>query len=256
MDAPVPRRAIREAAPARRPAAVAAVKRADDIDMALVGVGRVVGHRTSATIVPRFLACPLFWGVRASRVESAFRRHSQTKDVSARSSSARRRAIPDAHAPILGRSRIARGIRLLRRHSQTKDVSARSSSARRRAIPDAHAPILGRSRIARGIRLLRRHSQTKDVSARSSSARRRAIPDAHAPILGRSRTRLRPGVSDGTRTRDILDHNQVLYQLSYTHHARAPEPVPRATPRSVKCTGRPVRAGSQFSLGTAPVRAP
>jgi hypothetical protein len=30
------------------------------------------------------------------------------------------------------------------------------------------------------------------------------------------------GVSDGTRTRDILDHNQVLYQLSYTHHALAP----------------------------------
>ena len=28
-----------------------------------------------------------------------------------------------------------------------------------------------------------------------------------------------PRVSDGTRTRDILDHNQVLYQLSYTHHA-------------------------------------
>lgn len=27
------------------------------------------------------------------------------------------------------------------------------------------------------------------------------------------------GVSNGTRTRDILDHNQVLYQLSYTHHA-------------------------------------
>ena len=26
------------------------------------------------------------------------------------------------------------------------------------------------------------------------------------------------GVSDGTRTRDFLDHNQVLYQLSYTHH--------------------------------------
>lgn len=25
-------------------------------------------------------------------------------------------------------------------------------------------------------------------------------------------------VSDGARTRDILDHNQVLYQLSYTHH--------------------------------------
>ncbi len=29
-----------------------------------------------------------------------------------------------------------------------------------------------------------------------------------------------PGVSDGIRTRGHLDHNQVLYQLSYTHHAR------------------------------------
>lgn len=27
-------------------------------------------------------------------------------------------------------------------------------------------------------------------------------------------------MSNGTRTRDILDHNQVLYQLSYTHHDR------------------------------------
>jgi hypothetical protein len=27
-------------------------------------------------------------------------------------------------------------------------------------------------------------------------------------------------VSDGTRTRGHLDHNQVLYQLSYTHHCR------------------------------------
>lgn len=26
------------------------------------------------------------------------------------------------------------------------------------------------------------------------------------------------GVSDGTRTRGHLDHNQVLYQLSYAHH--------------------------------------
>ena len=31
--------------------------------------------------------------------------------------------------------------------------------------------------------------------------------------------RRRCGVSNGTRTRDVLDHNQVLYQLSYTHHA-------------------------------------
>lgn len=28
-------------------------------------------------------------------------------------------------------------------------------------------------------------------------------------------------VSNGTRTRDILDHNQVLYHLSYTHHVRS-----------------------------------
>jgi hypothetical protein len=32
-------------------------------------------------------------------------------------------------------------------------------------------------------------------------------------------------VSDGTRTRDRLDHNQELYQLSYAHHA----PPSRAT---------------------------
>ncbi len=31
---------------------------------------------------------------------------------------------------------------------------------------------------------------------------------------------VRVGVSDGARTRDILDHNQVLYLLSYTHHGR------------------------------------
>ena len=35
------------------------------------------------------------------------------------------------------------------------------------------------------------------------------------------------GVADGTRTRDVLDHNQVLYQLNYSHHRVA-----------VKATGR------------------
>ena len=30
-------------------------------------------------------------------------------------------------------------------------------------------------------------------------------------------------VSDGTRTRDRLDHNQELYLLSYAHHACRPE---------------------------------
>jgi hypothetical protein len=29
-------------------------------------------------------------------------------------------------------------------------------------------------------------------------------------------------VSDGTRTRDIQDHNLTLYQLNYTHHGREP----------------------------------
>lgn len=38
------------------------------------------------------------------------------------------------------------------------------------------------------------------------------------------------GVSDGTRTRDISDHNRVLYQLSYTHHRRT---LARAPSRSV-----------------------
>jgi hypothetical protein len=28
------------------------------------------------------------------------------------------------------------------------------------------------------------------------------------------------GVADGTRTRDIQDHNLVLYQLNYSHHRR------------------------------------
>lgn len=37
-------------------------------------------------------------------------------------------------------------------------------------------------------------------------------------LVPASNTGTRLGVSNGTRTRDILDHNQVLYQLSYTHH--------------------------------------
>ena len=46
----------------------------------------------------------------------------------------------------------------------------------------------------------------------------------YGPPEGPSNSRWTPsdlGVSDGIRTRDILDHNQVLYQLSYTHHALA-----------------------------------
>ena len=44
----------------------------------------------------------------------------------------------------------------------------------------------------------------------------RARPVRKVPICWASR-----GVSDGTRTRDRLDHNQELYLLSYAHHAAA-----------------------------------
>ena len=37
-------------------------------------------------------------------------------------------------------------------------------------------------------------------------------------------------MSDGTRTRDVLDHNQVLYQLSYTHHAAGGPAAPTSVP--------------------------
>ena len=43
---------------------------------------------------------------------------------------------------------------------------------------------------------------------------------ATSPIMRTAREAsraVRMRVSDGTRTRDHLDHNQVLYQLSYTH---------------------------------------
>ena len=36
------------------------------------------------------------------------------------------------------------------------------------------------------------------------------------------------GVADGTRTRDVLDHNQVLYQLNYSHHRVAVKATDRA----------------------------
>jgi len=48
----------------------------------------------------------------------------------------------------------------------------------------------------------------------------------------------------------------VLYQLSYTHHANGPNAVSRTMLRSVKCTGRRLARGNQFSIGAAPVSAP
>ena len=83
------------------------------------------------------------------------------------------------------------------------------------------------------------------MDSRSSNLR-----DDRSPIR-----RSYPWVSDGTRTRDVLDHNQVLYQLSYTHHANGPKIVSWTTLRSVKCTGRRFGRPSQFWLG-APVSGP
>lgn len=55
-------------------------------------------------------------------------------------------------------------------------------------------------------------------------------------------------MSDGTRTRDILDHNQVLYQLSYTHHDRLSEECsPR--PAEKKSTGSEGVLAHRFSRG-------
>ena len=89
----------------------------------------------------------------------------------------------------------------------------------------------------------------RGTGSRSSSLHRRSFPDSVVPIVA-------PGVSDGARTRDILDHNQVLYQLSYTHHASGPNAVSRTMLRSVKCTGRGLARGNQFWIGAAPVSAP
>jgi hypothetical protein len=45
--------------------------------------------------------------------------------------------------------------------------------------------------------------------------------EASATKLEASAVGVRLRVSDGTRTRDRLDHNQELYLLSYAHHAGA-----------------------------------
>src|SRR5688500_11429353 len=58
------------------------------------------------------------------------------------------------------------------------------------------------------------------------------VPIRHHPYARLCHLRRRPrrdagafcmtGVSNGTRTRDIRDHNAALYQLSYTHHEIRP----------------------------------
>lgn len=51
------------------------------------------------------------------------------------------------------------------------------------------------------------------------------------------------GVADGTRTRDILDHNQVLYQLNYSHHCRLARGVATMRKSSSWCSGHEIRTG-------------
>lgn len=38
------------------------------------------------------------------------------------------------------------------------------------------------------------------------------------------------GVTNGTRTRDVQDHNLALYQLSYGHHVETPEFIATGCP--------------------------
>ncbi len=87
---------------------------------------------------------------------------------------------------------------------------------------------------------------------------RRSFPDlAWTYPFGRSASRgaHAPWVSDGTRTRDVLDHNQVLYQLSYTHHANGPNMfLDHTVQREVYRAG--VGGGNQFWLGATPVSVP
>ena len=45
------------------------------------------------------------------------------------------------------------------------------------------------------------------------------------------KTKEKLGVSDGTRTRDIQNHNLELYQLSYAHHSIEEQRAPISTVR-------------------------
>src|SRR5256885_14044114 len=62
-------------------------------------------------------------------------------------------------------------------------------------------PLLGRLTNRRRERNIRRHHAPKRQRAPGETPKARSLR----------------GVSDGTRTRDHLDHNQELYQLSYAH---------------------------------------
>ena len=53
---------------------------------------------------------------------------------------------------------------------------------------------------------------------RAPGGTRTLDPELKRQVLYATELR-RLGVNDGTRTRDLSDHNRALYQLSYKHHA-------------------------------------
>jgi hypothetical protein len=63
-------------------------------------------------------------------------------------------------------------------------------------------------------------------------------------------------VNDGTRTRDIRDHNAALYQLSYIHRVAECLPDGAGCGEHVKCTGRQPAASSGGSAGPSSFSAP
>ena len=60
------------------------------------------------------------------------------------------------------------------------------------------------------------HQRGLETPGRPTRRRSHHVRSDEAPALAGASG----GVSDGARTRDRLDHNQELYQLSYAHHAR------------------------------------
>jgi hypothetical protein len=64
-------------------------------------------------------------------------------------------------------------------------------------------------------------STSREVSSCADQDRQRSclVPLVHSRDCSTPLVRRPVRVSDGTRTRDRLDHNQELYLLSYAHHA-------------------------------------
>src|SRR5215207_7139663 len=122
-------------------------------------------------------------------------------------------------------------LRTMRSYSAERPVKPWSSSGPSAIAPSQ--PLGARSAAGAGAAATSRHNSAP-MSTRSIgpvSPRERSGGLSSAPSLppvdrrsGRRRRKPRVSgasfeVSDGTRTRDRLDHNQELYQLSYAHQA-------------------------------------